>query len=83
MKFQLQRLIISSSLVLVLLTACASPKMQSPERTAIPPNLATPCQNLPSLDDGTAASVLRWIAQAAELYAECKSRHGALVEAWR
>jgi len=74
-----------SSIVIVsvfLMQGCSLPKLQSQEPTEIPPSLATPCQPLPSLNDGTAASVLRWIAGASEIYAECSSRHRALVQAW-
>ena len=66
----------------LLMTGCASLNPPSQEPTEIPPSLATPCQPLPSLNDGTAASVLRWIAGASEIYAECSSRHRALVQAW-
>ena len=75
-----QALILVSSVFLM--QACALPKVPSQEPTEIPPSLATPCQSLPSLNDGTAASVLRWIAGASEIYAECSSRHRALVQAW-
>jgi hypothetical protein len=55
---------------------------QSTEQTEIPANLSTPCPPVPSLRDGQAGTVLRWGAQLIEQYAECSSRHKALVQAW-
>ena len=65
-----------------LMTACASSAVQSPEPTEIPANLATLCPQVPELRDGQSGTVLRWGAQLVELYAQCQSRHRALVQAW-
>ena len=65
----------------LILTGCASSTQPSEARAPIPANLTQPCESLPTLADGTGASVLRWITQAAQLYQECSARQRHLSEA--
>src|SRR3990167_685356 len=72
----------NGAIVLVLmLTACASPGAPSSGRALIPANLTSLCQPLPDLQDGTAGSALRWIVEASDAYHDCARKHQALVEA--
>lgn len=71
-----------SCFAIVTMTACASPVTPSPRPIALQASLRQPCPPLPDLPDGSAATALRWIGQAAKLYGECASRHRETVLAW-
>ena len=64
-----------------MLMACASSTKQL-QASPPPPDLAQPCEPLPPLADGIAATVLRWAVATVEQYQDCQRRHGALVRAW-
>ena len=72
---------LSIAIFALILTGCALTPPQS-EPQEIPANLATPCQPLQHLNDGTGGAVLKWSLAAAKQYADCQSRHKRLVEAW-
>jgi hypothetical protein len=66
-----------------LLMGCESLGTPSEARSPIPPSLTSQCDPLPDLEDGTAATVLRWIVGASEAFHACDRKHKALVEAVR
>lgn len=62
-------------------TACAlsAPPSQPPQLQA---SLREPCPDLAEPADGTRATILRWMVDAARMYRECQSRHRRTVQAW-
>lgn len=47
----------------------------------VPANLLVPCDPLPLLSDGIAASVLRWSIEVVNQYQDCAASHQALIQA--
>lgn len=69
-------------LVMLTLTACT--RVTVPYLAHEPPaDLTQPCPALQPLAGMTGADMTRWIIETAHLYADCKARHEALVEATR
>lgn len=69
-------------LVMLTLTACT--RITVPYLAHEPPaDLTQPCPALQPLAGMTGADMTRWIIETAHLYADCKARHEALVEAAR
>ena len=69
-------------LVMLTLTACT--RVTVPYLAHEPPaDLTQPCPQLQPLAGMTGADMTRWIIETAHLYADCKARHEALVEATR
>lgn len=62
-----------------LIAGCASLTTSSKVRPQA--NLRQQCPDLPQLDDGTRATVLKWITYTIKEYQECQSRVKRLVEA--
>lgn len=69
-------------LVMLTLTACTRTTVPYLAHES-PADLTQPCAVLQPLAGMTGADMTRWIIEAAHLYADCKARHEALVEATR
>lgn len=66
----------------IFLTACT--RVTVPYLAHEPPaDLTQSCPALQPLAGMTGADMTRWIIETAHLYADCKARHEALVEATR
>lgn len=63
-----------------MLTGCVSGATLMPAASTRrpPPNLITPCEDLPPLRSARGADLLDNHVQTAELYYDCKARHKAL-----
>lgn len=68
-------------LIVLMLTACASPMPPSPVRPPLPPLLLQPCPPLSPLQGTTGADVLRKLVEVGEAYHDCAVSKDALIKA--
>ena len=78
-----RKTILSLLIAVLMLTGCASSKMQYVQQ--MPPldsSLAADCKPLPEPPDGDYDELTGWMMDVIGMYGECAGRHRAIVKTW-
>ncbi len=78
-----RKMILSPLIVALILTGCASSRMQcEPQTPPLDSSLAADCKLLPDPPDGTYDDLTGWMVDVIGLYGDCAARHRSVVGLW-